>query len=193
MGEVLHNHNIGPDSAWTGSRYIDVTDPQPEDFSLGEIATGLSREQRFGGAATSVFWSVAQHSLLAERLAHDDGVGLAIRRVILMHDATEFMLRDMIRPVKRHLSAYTALENLWWAAIAKKFSLPLDFPQEVVLYDNLALAVEKEALVSRKAGAWGGIPDPGGRTMPLDLLALSPKDAFLQFMGRARDLGIGDS
>lgn len=184
-------HEITPDHAWSGSRYIDVRNPQPGDISFWEIATGLSREQRYRGAVTSVFWSVAQHSLLCVRLAEDDGVDDdETLRTLLMHDATEYILGDVIRPVKRQLPEFQRLEACWWWAISESLGLPLVTPEIINYYDRLACAVEKNSLVSPRAGAWCGLPAAGDRTIPSDLLALTPGEAFAEFTRVARRLGI---
>ncbi|MFU1607335.1 hypothetical protein ACM25O_13200 [Sulfitobacter pontiacus] len=97
--------------AWTGSRMIDVLNPDPEDILLHDIAVGLSRENRYGGAATCIPWSVAQHSLLCDHYAESDGITSAETRLtLLLHDAPEYMIRDMISPVKRQLPEYRGLE-----------------------------------------------------------------------------------
>jgi len=161
-----------PDTkAWTGSRMIDVLNPDPKDILLTEIAVGLSREPRYGGAATAIPWSVAQHCLLAERYAIEDGVESPdIRAVILLHDAPEYMLRDLISPVKRFCPDYRKIESVWWRAVAKRFKLPYEMPGIVKHYDMLACSSEKEALISKDAGAW---PDmPPARPLPVDLLTM---------------------
>lgn len=169
---------LSPNHAWTGSRYVDVTRPRPEDISISEIATGLSRESRYGGAATGIFWSVAQHTLLCYYLAVEDGVDERdTLGLILFHDAPEYMLRDLIRPVKANCPSYQALEAAWWDAVSAAFGLPKSLTPEVKHYDNLALAVEKEALVSRNAGEWPGLPDSAGRSIPGWLLHLPMRDA----------------
>ena len=135
--------------AWTGSRMIDVLDPNPDDIVLSEIATGLAREPRYGGAATAIPWSVAQHSLWMLEEARKDGwTCREILLTILLHDAPEYMLWDLIRPVKQHCPDYQLIENRWWIRIAQKFDLPFNMPGIVKLYDNLAVASEKDVLIS---------------------------------------------
>ena len=164
------------DYAWTGSRMINVLNPDPDDMILSEIAVGLSRETRYGGAATSIPWSVAQHSLLCDEYAEEDGVtSPEIRLALLLHDAPEYMLRDMISPVKEHLPDYRGLESVWWTALARKFDLPVKMPGIVKHYDMLAAASEKKTLISPEAGEWPGLPD--ARLIPAHLLTLSPREA----------------
>lgn len=178
---------LAPQMAWTGSRMIDMLNPKPEDLSLTEIAIGLSREPRYGGAATAVVWTVGQHCLLADDLALEDGVTSPdIRLTILLHDAPEYMLRDILSPLKRHLPDYQAVEKVWWFAVARKFRLPFEFPGIVKHYDMLACSTEKNALISPEAGAWPGLPAP--RALPSRLLTLTPREVAEEFQGRVRDL-----
>lgn len=150
--------DITPFHAWSGSRFIDMRDPQPEDFILDEIARGLSRENRYGGAATSEPWNVGQHLILAVQFAVEDGVPKEDVRVILAHDFPEYMLRDVIRPMKQTLPDYKALEALWWSRMATRFNLPFEMPAVVHEYDLLVAACEKREFISDAAGAWPGLP-----------------------------------
>lgn len=178
VADITANH------AWTGSRYIDVLNPRPEDMDPFEIATGLSREARYGAAATSIFWSVAQHSLLCDHLAQAKGIAdRRLLRTILMHDAPEYMLRDMIRPVKRNVPSYHVLEHVWWKAIAVRFDLLTEMPGRVKHLDDLACAVEKNDLISPGCGAWPGILVDPGHIIPRNLLGLTmdgARDLFLR-------------
>jgi uncharacterized protein len=167
--------------AWTGSRMIDVLNPDPADIILTEIAVGLSRETRYGGAATIVPWSVAQHCLLCDHYAEEDGVTSAeIRLMLLLHDAPEYMIRDMIAPVKRQLPEYRSLEAVWWTATARKFALPFELPGIVKHYDMLAASSERDALIHRDAGEWPDLPAP--RPIPEDILGLTTISAERRFL-----------
>ena len=166
-----------------------MLDPQPEDLDLFEIASGLSREARYGAACTSEFWSVAQHSLAAEEIAVQSGLtDQATRRVILMHDAPEYMLRDMIRPVKQEMPDYARIESIWWRAIASRFDLPEKMPSAVKVVDNWTCGAEKAALISAHSGPWEGIDAPF--RLPKKLLGRSMDSIRDEFLGRCRGLGI---
>lgn len=185
---------VGPNHAWTGSRYVDVTAPRPEDISAQEIAVGLARETRYGAACTDQPWSVAQHSLLTVHQARKDGVTeKKALRVLLLHDAPEYMLRDLLRPVKLNCPDYQALENRWWAAIAARFDLPIQMPDIVKHYDNIALGLEKLCLISPRAGDWPGIPgreELKGREIPDRLLDAAPKWVAQEFLIALGELSV---
>jgi len=181
--------SIAPTMAWTGSRYIDMLNPNPADIDLREIAVGLSREVRYGGAATTVPWSVAQHSLQALCYAREDGIrDRIILACILMHDAPEYMIRDVIAPLKRGLPEYRRLDALWWQAVAARFHLPEALPVEVKGYDRLTAASEKRRLISWHAGVWPGFPEP--RSLSRKLLELDMGQVADLFLAEAAELGL---
>jgi hypothetical protein len=84
-------------------RRLDLLNPDSHFWTEDDLAAGLSRTMRWGGASR---WehplSVAQHSLVVLTIREADGAltpGEALRE--LLHDATEFMLGwDCIRPLK---------------------------------------------------------------------------------------------
>ncbi|MEP2533538.1 hypothetical protein [Shimia sp.] len=172
---------------WSGSRYIDVQAPKPEDMLLEEIAVGLARENRYGGNATSVPWSVLQHSLLCHEYARDDGIDQGqVLLTLLLHDAPEYILRDILSPVKRHLPDYKRLESIWWKAVATRFNLPLRLPYVIKRYDVLAASSEKAALISAAAGPWPGLCEP--RNLPDWILNLSEVRQVETFQAEVRRL-----
>src|ERR1043165_6169852 len=80
-------------------RRLDLLDPSPLDVELDDIAHGLARVARWNGQTqgTHIF-SVAQHALLVEALARAkvprlDRYG---RLAVLLHDAPEYVVGDMI-------------------------------------------------------------------------------------------------
>lgn len=182
---------ITADHAWTGTCYIDVMRPDPGHIHLEDIAVGLARESRYGARATCLFWSVAQHSLLCLHLAREDGVtNRQDLQQVLMHDAPEYIIRDMIRPVKRNLPDYAKLEARWWATVAKRFGFPAEMCPEVRHYDNLALAVEKRWLIRGTCGAWPGVPDNQGRRVPGYMLTEGLSFMAGEFSRQAEGLGL---
>jgi 5'-deoxynucleotidase YfbR-like HD superfamily hydrolase len=116
-------------------------DPRPEDFSIEDIAHGLSNISRFGGHCRT-FYSVAQHSLMVMNHTPEP-----FKRVALMHDAPEAYVGDMVRPLKYSMPQYMEAEAKVWRAIAARFDLPLEIPKEVKLADDRALMTEKRDLL----------------------------------------------
>ena len=109
-------------------RRLDLLDPSPLDVEIEDIAHGLARVARWNGQTIGPhIFSVAQHSLLVEQIAGalDPALGKSGRLFILLHDAPEYVIGDMISPFKAVIGdAYKGVENRILAAILLRFSLP---------------------------------------------------------------------
>src|SRR5438105_9314376 len=84
-------------------RRLDLLDPSPLDIEIGDIAHGLARVARWNGQTSGDhIFSVAQHTLLAEAIARIRSPGLdrRARLAVLLHDAPEYVIGDMISPFK---------------------------------------------------------------------------------------------
>lgn len=93
---------------WTARGTIDLTDLRPSDLDAFTIADTLAKLNRFGGR-TPEPWSVAEHSVLVERLCPPDLAPWA-----LLHDAHEVILGDMTQPAVELLcraGTRSAIEN----------------------------------------------------------------------------------
>jgi 5'-deoxynucleotidase YfbR-like HD superfamily hydrolase len=109
-------------------RRLDLLDPSPLDVEIGDIAHGLARVARWNGQTHgSHIFSVAQHTLLVEALARARRPNLdrQARLAILLHDAPEYVIGDMISPFKTVIGdAYKGVEARLLAAIRVRFGLP---------------------------------------------------------------------
>ncbi len=116
-------------------RRLDLLDPSPLDVEIADIAHGLARVARWNGQTIGPhIFSVAQHTLLVEAVARrqtghvDRRLGLAI----LLHDAPEYVIGDMISPFKAVIGdAYKGVEKRLLTAIHLRFGLPPELPAEV--------------------------------------------------------------
>ncbi len=120
-----------PPRAWQrmlSGRRLDLLDPSPLDVEIEDIAHGLARVARWNGQTRGAhIFSVAQHSVLVEHLAiaMDPGVSPAARLIVLLHDAPEYVIGDIISPFKTVIGdAYKQVEARLLAAIHLRFSLP---------------------------------------------------------------------
>jgi len=140
-------------------------DPQPEDVFIEDIALGLSRCIRYNGLSDE--WiAVAQHSVQCEYLAKRDGHTASTRLVVLMHDAPEYIVGDMIRPIKCQMPDFKRVENKIEAVIWEALGLPemnAALHETIKYYDNLAWAWEKRDLF-KSAREWPYTPE-----LPRDL------------------------
>jgi 5'-deoxynucleotidase YfbR-like HD superfamily hydrolase len=113
-------------------RRLNLLDPSPLDIEIGDIAHGLARVARWNGQTRGAHaFSVAQHSLLVERLVGDLSPRLTreARLMALLHDAPEYVVGDLISPFKAAIGMdYKALEERLQIAIHRRFGLPASVP-----------------------------------------------------------------
>jgi len=117
-------------------RRLDLLDPSPLDVEIADIAHGLARVARWNGQTSGDhIFSVAQHTLLVEAVARIRSPGLdrRARLALLLHDAPEYVIGDMISPFKAVIGdAYKAVEQRLLAAIHLRFGLPAELPRDIV-------------------------------------------------------------
>jgi 5'-deoxynucleotidase YfbR-like HD superfamily hydrolase len=108
-------------------RRLDLLDPSPLDIEIEDIAHGLARVARWNGQTVGAnIFSVAQHSLLVETIAHGrSSLDRRHRLAVLLHDAPEYVIGDMISPFKAIIGdSYKSVEARLLAAIHLRFGLP---------------------------------------------------------------------
>ena len=120
-----------PARAWQrmlSGRRLDLLDPTPLDIEIQDIAHGLSFVARWNGQTNGDFpYSVAEHSLLVERIFSElnPNSNSEARLTALLHDAPEYVLGDLISPVKAAVGyGYENLDDKLTAAIHRRFGLP---------------------------------------------------------------------
>jgi 5'-deoxynucleotidase YfbR-like HD superfamily hydrolase len=127
-------------------RRLDVLDPSPLDIEIEDIAHGLARVARWNGQTNGAhIFSVAQHALLVETLARAKVPRLEARGrlAVLLHDAPEYVIGDMISPFKAVIGgSYKAVERRLLAAIHLRFGLPARLPQNL---DDLIKSADRSA------------------------------------------------
>ena len=116
-------------------RRLDLLDPTPMDIEIEDIAHGLAFVARWNGQTHGDYaYSVAEHSLLVEQIfsrQHPESPA-KWRLAALLHDAPEYVIGDMISPVKAAVGpGYGALDNRLSAAIHIRFGLPAEIPKWV--------------------------------------------------------------
>ena len=126
-----------PPRAWQrmlSGRRLDLLDPSPLDVEIEDIAHGLARVARWNGQTKGAhIYSVAQHILLVELMARQKAPSLDknLRLALLLHDAAEYVIGDMISPFKAVIGdSYKATEKRLLAAIHIRFGLPATIPAE---------------------------------------------------------------
>ncbi len=122
-------------------KYFNPCNPEIDLICIEDIAHALSMQTRFGGHLP-VFYSVAQHCVLAAREVSDE-----YRLTTLLHDASEAYLIDVPRPVKEQLSNYKEIEHRLMKIIAAKFSIAWPLPEWVKIADEYMLRYEWQSLM----------------------------------------------
>jgi hypothetical protein len=182
--------------SYTGA-YVDLTDPNPADIRLADVAHGLANMCR-GSGQTARFFSVAEHAVIVSRRLRDNGEAPRIVLAGLHHDDTEAYLGDVTRPLKKLLPTYHPLERGMWEAIRVALGLgECDIEdQRVKRADRWALGAENFHLRHSQGRTWfcAGVYSP--ETDPLTL-GIPPADAealWLTEHDRVRDelAAVGD-
>ncbi len=129
-------------------RRLDLLDPTPVDIEIEDIAHGLAFVARWNGQTRGDYaYSVAEHSLLVETLftRMNPKAPAKWQLAALLHDAPEYVIGDMISPVKAAVGpGYGALDDRLTAAIHLRFGLPAQIP----------VTVKKQIKRADKISAW---------------------------------------
>ncbi|GAA6209681.1 HD family hydrolase [Cognatishimia sp. WU-CL00825] len=116
-------------------RRLDLLDPTPVDVEIEDIAHGLAFVARWNGQTRGDYaYSVAEHSILVENLYGRlyPKAPIKWRLAALLHDAPEYVIGDMISPVKAAVGpGYEALDARLVAAIHLRFGLPASLPKTI--------------------------------------------------------------
>lgn len=127
-----------PPRAWQrmlSGRRLDLLDPTPMDIEVEDIAHGLAFVARWNGQTVGDHpYSVAEHSLLVEELFARimPKAPAKWRLAALLHDAPEYVIGDMISPVKSAVGpGYGEMEARLSAAIHTRFGLPAVLPDPI--------------------------------------------------------------
>ena len=129
-------------------RRLDLLDPTPLDIEVEDIAHGLAFVARWNGQTRGDWpYSVAEHSLLVEQIFSKLNPSIAPKWQLaaLLHDAPEYVIGDMISPVKAAIGAgYGLLDERLASAIHLRFGLPAILPA----------AIKKQIKKADKISAW---------------------------------------
>ena len=163
-----------PARAWQkmlSGRRLDLLDPTPMDIEIEDIAHGLSFVARWNGQTLGDYaYSVAEHSLLVEQIY----TRMSARPVpawqlaALLHDAPEYVIGDMISPVKSAVGpGYDELDKRLSAAIHIRFGLPALIParikRQIKKADRVSAWMEATQIAGfsePEANRFFGAPDP---------------------------------
>ena len=196
----MNGRTLKPPRAWQrmlSGRRLDLLDPSPLDVEIEDIAHGLARVARWNGQTTGPhIFSVAQHSLLVEKIASSIDIGIGSRGALfaLLHDAPEYVVGDMISPFKAVIGdSYKQVENRILAAILLRYGLPAKpaagLSALVKKADRAAAFFEATALAGfelSEAQKFFGRPDFRPRGLDELLAPISSQEAEQRFLARFR-------
>ncbi|WP_103334970.1 HD family hydrolase [Pseudotabrizicola formosa] len=190
-----------PKRAWQrmlSGRRLDLLDPTPVDIEIADIAHGLAFVARWNGQ-TSGDWpySVAEHSLLVETIfcrQTPDSLP-KWKLAALLHDAPEYVIGDMISPVKAAIGPeYGALDERLTAAIHLRFGLPALLPAaikaQIKSADRISAwmeAVRIAGFSEAEASKLFGKPD-AALVAGLDIQPRAPAEVRSDFIRRHSEL-----
>ncbi|MCO4826516.1 MAG: HD family hydrolase [Amylibacter sp.] len=129
-------------------RRLDLLDPTPMDIEVEDIAHGLAFVARWNGQTKGDYaYSVAEHSLLVTDIFTTQNPNAPVKWQLaaLLHDAPEYVIGDMISPVKAAVGpSYGELDDRLTAAIHIRFGLPAQIP----------VTIKKQIKAADKISAW---------------------------------------
>ncbi len=178
-------------------RRLDLLDPSPLDVEIDDIAHGLARVARWNGQTVGEHaFSVAQHCVLVEELALrlEPRLETKWRMTILLHDAPEYVIGDMISPFKAVVGGgYKTVEHRLEAAIHIRFGLPATVPAPIRALtkraDHVSAYFEAVELAGFEAGEAAKLfGPPKGFPDRLGLEPWSTSVAQARFLERFRAL-----
>lgn len=109
--------------AMASGKLVEIGNFTEDDVDLDDIAHHLSKIQRFNGALPlNATYSVGEHCINIVRHAMRVGgfSNLALR-MLLIHDASEAYLSDVVSPAKPYIQDYVKLECQVGKVINKRF------------------------------------------------------------------------
>lgn len=175
-------------------RRLDLLDPTPVDIEIEDIAHGLAFVARWNGQTHGDWpYSVAEHSLLVEEIYRRSNPGAPAKWCLaaLLHDAPEYVIGDMISPVKAAVGpGYGDLDSRLTAAIHLRFGLPATLPKkiksEIKRADKVSAwleAVQIAGFSKTEADKFFGRPDPA-ISDGLEILLRPPVEARAAYAAR---------
>jgi len=181
-------------------RRLDLIDPSPLDIEIEDIAHGLARVARWNGQTSGAHaFSVAEHCVLVESLViqMEPKLDRQWRLAALLHDASEYVIGDMISPFKAALGLdYKVFESRLEEAIHMRFSIPVEVPEKIAklikradkasaFFEATQLAGFDHTEAAKIFGRPKGRSRNGvGNSGFVDLQPLAPDDAYRLFMKR---------
>lgn len=135
---------VGPTILLASGNYFDFEAPEQSTFTIEDVAHALAMVCRFAGHCCR-HYSVAQHSVHVSEIVPPEHAYQG-----LMHDAPEFAVGDMAKPLKVMLPQYTVVEKRVEAAVFQRFNVAMPLPPSIKEADIQMLATEQRQLMHNR-------------------------------------------
>ncbi|AZV77703.1 hypothetical protein EBB79_07235 [Parasedimentitalea marina] len=172
-------HIVGPTIALHSGSYFDFEDPESSNFTIDDVAHGLSQICRFTGQCKR-FYSVAEHSVHA---SHNVPAGFEMEA--LMHDAPEAFVGDISKPLKTLLPDYKIIEDRAEAVVLARFGITPPLSPQVKLTDLKMLRAEQVKATGNQ-DVWPIVAELNATDITLEFW--QPEEAKRRFLERFYEL-----
>lgn len=147
----------GKMQTYTG-KVFDFENIENSEICIEDVAHALSLTCRYNGHVP-VFYSVGEHSLMATHLALELKEPKDVCLQILLHDASEAYVNDIVRPAKKLIAGYKSLEDAILHRVYDELLFKLSGKRDIQhgtikFYDELMLFAEKERFFPVDAFEW---------------------------------------
>ena len=124
--------------------------PDISNINIADVAHSLAQLNRYNGHSLSPV-NIAYHSIVVSM-----NVPRELALAGLLHDAPEYILGDICRPIKRTplFAPYRKLEDEWLALFGKKYGFETPLDKAIKLADNGALLYEKSMYMMAPPKPW---------------------------------------
>lgn len=119
MTAAVRMSDIRVPNFMTDGSIMDLADPRAEHIVFAEMANGLSKIARFNGRYTAIAYSVAQHCVMGADALFNETGDTALAGYFLLHDAHEYLLGDISRPMALLVGIMLG-DELWGKGISHK-------------------------------------------------------------------------
>jgi hypothetical protein len=170
----------GPKILCRSGAYIDLESPDQSNFTIDDIAHGLSNICRFTGQCDR-FYSVAEHSVHTSYIVRSEFAWDA-----LLHDAAEAFIGDVAQPLKSILPDYKRIEARVECAVFDLLGVNNPLPDCVKKADLRMLATEQFQAMGN-SDCWPSVQaiHPANLTLKF----WDPATAKKRFLARFVELG----
>lgn len=171
-------------------REISLLAPDPALIELRDVALGLSRQFRWGGFGRRCI-TVAEHCVMAAQAAIRWDLGYTVAAKALLHDAHEFLVRDVSPGMKRVLPEYEVLAGRVQEAVERAFGVEPPTAEEARAIKEIDEALRlKEVREGYGPQVDLGLGDVCLEGLPA-IIGFQPEGAAEAFVELAGILGVG--